>query len=181
MRAKLRAWDQADFFDVRHVIWNTWMATYGSFVPEEDLRSFFEDHYSVEALEKQFENPDTVCYVAEVDGHVVAYERTFFNKEEKRQYVASLYVLPENQGSGLGKELMRMAAQEARRRGLDNVWLGVMVQNQQAVDWYKKMGYQIVEEAPFTMGNTTVPHFVGYVPVQKIETSAEKISKQRER
>ncbi|MBI4430037.1 MAG: GNAT family N-acetyltransferase [Ignavibacteriales bacterium] len=174
MKTEIRVWRKNDFSDIRRVIWNTWMDTYGSFIPEEDLRSFFEEYYNVEALEKQFENPDVVCYVAEVEGRIVAYERTFFNEEEHREYVASLYVMPENQSAGLGRRLMTVAAEEAKKRKLDKVWLGVMVQNTEAVQWYKKMGYQIVEEAPFSMGKTTVPHYIGFVPVEAIESAARR-------
>ena len=181
MKINIRVWKKDDFFEIRHVIWNTWIASYSSFIPEEDLRTFFEEYYCAEALEKQFQNPAIVCFIAEVDGQIVGYERTFFNEEEKREYVASLYILPENQGLGLGKLLMKMAADEARRRKLDKVWLGVMVQNQQAVDWYGKLGYHIVEKAPFTMGKTTVPHYIGYVPVQSIEAAAKKKSKSGKR
>ncbi|HLF19654.1 MAG TPA: GNAT family N-acetyltransferase [Bacteroidota bacterium] len=181
MNIKIRVWQKEDFFEIRHIIWNTWMASYGSFIPEEDLRTFFEEYYSADALEKQFDNPAIVCFLAEIDGQIVGYERMFFNEEEKREYVASLYILPENQNVGLGKQLMKMAADEAKRRKLDKVWLGVMVQNQQAVDWYGKLGFHIVEEAPFTMGKTTVPHYIGYVPVQSIESAAKKKSKTAKR
>jgi hypothetical protein len=30
------------------------------------------------------------------------------------------------------------------------------------------MGYEVVENAPFTMGKTTVDHFIGFVPVERI-------------
>jgi ribosomal protein S18 acetylase RimI-like enzyme len=171
MSLTYRLWKRDDFPAVRNVIWKTWTATYGSFIPEGDLRSFFDNHYSDEALLKQFANPRIKAFVAEKDGVVVAYERTFFNGEERRYYVASLYVVPECQGLGAGKELMWLAAREAKKRKLETVWLGVMVQNTQAVEWYRKLGYQIVEEQPFTMGKTTVPHFIGYVPIRSIEAA----------
>jgi hypothetical protein len=37
-----------------------------------------------------------------------------------------------------------------------------MVQNTQALAWYRRVGFQFVEELPCTMGGTTVPHLVGY-------------------
>jgi len=180
MKNDIRVWRKSDFSDIRSVIWNTWTVTYGAFIPEADLQSFFEEYYNVEALEKQLNNPDIVCYVGEVDGRIVAYERTFFNEEEKRQYVASLYVVPEYQNAGFGRRLMEKAGEEAKRRSLDKVWLGVMVQNHQAVEWYRKMGYHIVKEEPFTMGKTTVPHFIGFVPVESLESSSKRISKTHE-
>ena len=65
---------------------------------------------------------------------------------------------------------MKSAAERAQSLGLDKVWVGVMAKNESAIEWYKKMGYEIVENAPFTMGNTTIDHFIGFVPVGKILT-----------
>jgi len=45
-----------------------------------------------------------------------------------------------------------------------------MVKNEPAVSWYKKMGYEVVENAPFTMGKTTVDHYIGFVPFGRILT-----------
>ena len=44
----------------------------------------------------------------------------------------------------------------------DKVWLGVMKDNAKALEWYKKLGFQFVEEEPFKMGNTEVLHLIGY-------------------
>ena len=179
MNVSIRPLKGDDLLEVRHVIWNTWLATYGPFIPEEDLHGFFDENYSVEALEQQMANSNVACFIAEVDGEIAGFERTYFNTEEKREYVASLYILPERHGLGLGTQLMLKAAQEAKRRSQDNVWLGVMTQNQQAVDWYKKIGFHVHEEKPFTMGKTTVPHFIGYVPVSSIEKAAKARSKKK--
>jgi len=172
MNISIRTLKADDLLEVRHVIWNTWQATYGPFIPDEDLLGFFDENYSVEALEQQMANPNVACFIAEVDGVIAGFERTYFNTEEEREYVASLYILPERHSLGLGTQLMLKAAQEAKKRSLESVWLGVMTQNQQAVGWYKKIGFHIAEEKPFTMGKTTVPHFIGSVPVTSIEKSA---------
>ncbi len=179
MNISIRAWKVDDLLEVRHVIWNTWLATYGPFIPEEDLHGFFDENYSIDALEQQMKNPNIACFIAEVDGEISGYERTYFNAEEKREYVASLYILPERHGLGLGTRLMLSAAEEAKKRRMDKVWLGVMTQNQQAVDWYRKIGFRVDEEKPFTMGKTTVPHLIGYVPVSSIEKAAKAGSKKK--
>ena len=81
-----------------------------------------------------------------------------------------LYILSVYQNLGLGKKLMKSAAELAQSMGLDKIWLGVMVKNEPAVSWYKKMGYEVVENAPFTMGKTTVDHYIGFVPFGRILT-----------
>jgi ribosomal protein S18 acetylase RimI-like enzyme len=76
-----------------------------------------------------------------------------------------LYILPAKQGQGLGHRLMACAEARACEFGADRIWLGVMVKNTQAVEWYKKLGYTVTETSPFVMGATTVDHFIGYLPL----------------
>jgi ribosomal protein S18 acetylase RimI-like enzyme len=114
------------------------------------------------------ENEHIVGFVSDVDGEVVGCERTFFHQEENRLYVHQLYVLPEYQGYGIGKQLMIFAGERAKTFNLDRVWLGVMVDNTPALLWYQKMGYKISERIPFVMGKTSVDHYIGFVLVDDI-------------
>ncbi len=162
VRASIRPWTIGDLPDVRRIGWETWKATYGRFIPEEDLRAYHDEHYSAGALERNFRRPSTRGYVALLDGKTVGYMIMSFDRESGRCHVASIYVLPGSQGHGLGSMLMREAFSAARQSEYDRVWLGVMSENAPTLAWYKALGFAFVEEAPFTMGNTTVNHLIGY-------------------
>lgn len=168
MAQLVRRWSQKDLPVIQDVLWKTWVDSYSSYIPEADLKSYFTEHYDLDALTDLFSNPLADGFVAEVDGSVVGFMRTARETEENRYYVSSLYVLPQYQSRGLGREMMKMAAAEAKRFHLDRVWIGVMVDNKQAVDWYQKMGYQVVRTEPFTMGNSTVDHYIGFVLVESL-------------
>ncbi len=157
-----REWTPEDFEGVRRVLLETWLATYRSFIPEEDITSYFENTYSVEKLAELCSSPSCKGYVAAEADRIVGFERLQFNDEENRLYIASVYVLPGNQGKGIGTHLLMLAEDMARTLELDRVWLGVMVQNTAACDWYKKIGFTFVQEEPFTMGRTVVQHLIGY-------------------
>jgi hypothetical protein len=58
--------------------------------------------------------------------------------------------------------LLESAEEYAAEKGLDELWIGVMVKNRQALLLYRKVGFQFVREEPFTMGKTTVNHLIGY-------------------
>ena len=161
MNLLIRQWTVKDLPAVQRVTWTTWLDAYSSFIPQPDLKSYFDSHYTLEALSALVQPPAKNGFVAVVDGEVVGYAKTFFNGEEKRFYVSSLYILPGHQGKGIGGKLMATAEEHARSFGVESVWLGVMTQNVQALEWYKKMGFEFLEEAPFTMGNTTVTHLIG--------------------
>jgi len=175
MRITYRRWEPADVGGVRRILHDTWMDAYSAFIPAGDLIRYLDEHYDADALREFFEDPNVVGYVAVADNVLAGYARTYFHKDEQRLYVQQLYILPSFQGMGIGKQLMAFAADHAKTFSLDRVWLGVMVQNISALTWYQRMGYQITEKQPFTMGSTAVEHYVGYVPIDNIfALSAEK-------
>jgi ribosomal protein S18 acetylase RimI-like enzyme len=160
--ASIRVWTIGDIPDVRRIGWETWKATYGRFIPEEDLRAYHDEHYSVEALTRNFHRSSTRGYVALLGGKPAGYMIMSFNGKAGRCNVASIYVLPESQGHGLGSMLMQEAFRAAREAKYDRVWLGVMSENALTITWYRSLGFAFVEEAPFTMGKTTVRHLIGF-------------------
>ena len=172
MSVTIRQWTTEDLQAVRQVTWDTWLDAYSSFIPESDLRLYFDTHYTLDALTQLLHTPLVNGFVAEVNGSVVGYVKTKFNKEENRFYVSSLYILPESQGMGLGGKLMVAAEELAKTFGADTTWLGVMTQNTPALDWYKRHGFTFAEEAPFTMGQTTVVHLIGF---RKIRLAAKTL------
>ncbi len=164
----VRRWTLEDLTIIQDVLWKTWLDSYSHFIPEEHLRSYFSEHYDVDALRALFHNPLADGFVAIDEGKIGGFMRTAHDPEENRYYVSSLYVLPQFQSKGLGRALMRRAAEVAKGFHLDRVWVGVMVENKQAVDWYKTMGYEIVRTEPFTMGASTVDHYIGFIKIDSI-------------
>jgi diamine N-acetyltransferase len=161
----IRQWTNEDLAAVRQITWETWVATYSSFIPMEDLRGYCDEHYSIEALAQLMAAPSFRGLLAIEDGVPAGYAKVKYAGEEKRCYLSSLYILPAFQGRGIGGRLLAAGEEVAAGFGVAEIWLGVMVQNTSALAWYRKIGFQFVEEAPFTMGKTTVNHLIGYRPL----------------
>jgi ribosomal protein S18 acetylase RimI-like enzyme/diadenosine tetraphosphate (Ap4A) HIT family hydrolase len=158
----VRLWEKGDLASIRRITWESWISTYLSFIPESDLRSYLDIHYTEESLLSMFDDPSMHGFIAVMDGQVAGYARLFFDRDENRLYVSSLYFLPGFQGQGMGTRLLEAAEGYAREKGLDELWIGVMVKNRQALDFYRKVGFQFIREEPFTMGKTTVSHLIGW-------------------
>ncbi len=161
-----REWKLEDVPQIQKVLYNTWVASYSEFIPLLDIQWYFNNHYSEMDFAEMYEDPNIFSFVAEVKGHIVGYTRGKFKPEEKKFFLESLYILPEFQGNGIGRVLLTMAEEKGKSKGFDKVWLGVMVQNTASLQWYKKLGFQFVEESPFAMGNTVVAHLIGYREIQ---------------
>lgn len=158
----IRLSNEKDFDTLRFILKTTWFDTYSKFIPEEDLTFYLKETYNDDKLKSLIDNPDTKIFIADVDSKSAGMMRVSENKSQKRFYLNSLYVLPDYQGFGVGKELSILAENIAVSLQYDKIWLGVMEQNTTAMNWYKKNGFVFPEKEPFQMGNTTVNHFIGY-------------------
>ncbi|MGA2515837.1 MAG: GNAT family N-acetyltransferase [Thermodesulfobacteriota bacterium] len=175
MEVAIRPWQKDDVASIRRIIWQSWVATYSSFIPESDLRSYFDIHYTEASLLDMFDDPFTYGFIAEKDHQAAGYMRLLFNRDEGRLYVPSLYFLPDYQGQGMGRRLLGAAEGLAGEKGLDRFWIGVMVENRQALAFYRKTGFQFVREEPFSMGKTTVTHVIGYKKLGRSSFLSQKI------
>ena len=172
MTGLVRRWTEDDLPAVREVLRRSWESAYASFIPLEDLRSYLDEHYSLDGLRRLTADPDVTGFVGVVGDRVVAMMRLKNDRDESRTYVSSIYVLPEQQGNGWGRRLMRVAAEQANIAGRTELWLGVMTQNIQALAWYRSHGFIAVREEPFTMGRTAVAHLIGRLPVSSFLTAS---------
>lgn len=150
-----------DYPTLRDIIWRTWLATYASFVPETDLKLYFDEYYSIAELAGFFSAPGASGRLALLDERPVGITRTRWSFEEQRFYLTSIYVLAEAQGKGVGSALFAEAEEQARVYGVDRIWLGVMRDNAATLRWYEKIGFEFGPDEPFTMGKTSVPHRIG--------------------
>src|SRR4030042_6263738 len=158
MKIVIRPWRKGDLASIRRITGQALISAYASFIPESDLKSYFDIHYMEGAFLSMFDDPFTRVFIAETDGQIAGYVRLSFNRDENRLYVPSLYFLPDFQGQGMGRRLLDAAEEYAAEKSLDELWIGVMVKNRQALVFYRKVGFQFVREEPFTMGKTTVSH-----------------------
>ena len=158
---KIRNWTKEDFSIVKNILLETWKNTY-TFIPEEDILTHFEKHYSEDRLIEILNDPFSKGIIAEVNSVPAGWLKLFEDLINKKFFVSSLYVLPEYQGFGLGKKLLNEAYRIAKEKHFLKVWLGVMKQNVKSLDWYKNLGFVFDEEEPFQMGKTQVMHLIGY-------------------
>jgi ribosomal protein S18 acetylase RimI-like enzyme len=144
------------------------MSTYLSFIPEIDLKAYFDTYYTEASLLSMLANPLMQGYIAEAENHITGFIRLVFNQDENCITIPSLHVIGDSKGKGMGTRLLEAAEEYAHKKGSQELWIGVMVKNRQALDFYRKVGFLFIREEPFTMGNTTVSHLIGYKKSGKI-------------
>jgi ribosomal protein S18 acetylase RimI-like enzyme len=174
MGISIRPWLKRDLPAIRRIIWKSWISAYSRFIPEIDLKSHFDTYYTEASFIRMFDNPVIQGFVAVRDDQIAGYARLFFNQDENRLYVPSMYFLPEFQGQGMGQQLLKVIEKYAAEKSLNELWIGVMVKNRRALDFYRKVGFLFIKEEPFTMGKTTVRHLIGYKKLEGIRLLPQK-------
>jgi GNAT superfamily N-acetyltransferase len=96
------------------------------------------------------DRPWAETVVAEIDGAPVGFALFFHNFStwtgRPGIYVEDLYVSPAARGTGVGKALLRHVASLALDRGCGRLEWAVLDWNQPAIDFYRGMGAQPMDE-----------------------------------
>ena len=90
--------------------------------------------------------PDSTC---------VGYGEVWVDVEENEAELARLIVDPEHRGRGYGRQLVLLLTDQARQRGLQEVWLRVRAENAPALACYRAAGFvraSVEEETAFNAG-----------------------------
>ena len=127
--------------DLAHKIW--W-PTYQDYVSKEQIAFMLDKMYTIEALEKQFEEGHIflILSVNDIEKGFASISKT---EEEDLYKLQKLYLDPDQHGKGTGKILISKAEELAKNLGAKAIKLNVNRGNK-AHQFYKKMGYQIIEE-----------------------------------
>ncbi len=65
----------------------------------------------------------------------------FLEKENSVLYLGMLSVMPELQGKGIGKQLLKAAEINAHQLGCSKIYMTVISVRYELIDWYKRHGY----------------------------------------
>ncbi len=150
----------------------TWYAAYAGMLPQDHL-----DRRTIELRTAQwndrFQAGDHEVFVACSDnGSVVAFASGGASTEPVDGFdgeIGTIYVLPEAQGQGLGKRLLRAVVTALRAKGFQSAWLRVLSDNTPARRFYEKLGAEIVcETAEEIDGFLYREHFYGWRDLTKL-------------
>lgn len=144
-----------DIESIIEIAQNTWFEAYKNILSEEQIEYMLTMMYSQEALKSQMENQNHVFLLVgndNINGYqgFVSYELNY--KDSNKAKLHKLYVLPENQGLGIGRILINKVCETAAKSGNQSVLLNMNRYNK-ALDFYTRMGFEIKAEENIDIGN----------------------------
>lgn len=134
----------------------TFIETFAHLYTPENLAAFLESH-TENGWRAELSDPAFSVRLAEEDGRAAAFAKIGpptlpFETERRATELRQFYVLAPWHGRGVAAELMRWALAESRRRGAEELYLSVFVDNHRARRFYARYGFEQVGTCEFMVG-----------------------------
>ena len=131
--------------------------TFAHLYREEDLNAFLSS-FGIADWQERLGDPAHAFRIAEVGDKPVGYVKLGPMKlpiepNGPAILLEQLYVLKEHHGAGIAVGLMDWAIEESRRRGAQELYLTVFVDNHRARRFYDRYGFDAVGKYDFIVGS----------------------------
>jgi diamine N-acetyltransferase len=137
---------------VQQLAHRIWPDTFEKILSAEQIDYMLDMMYSIASLEKQLQSNRAFLLVKD-DNHFVGFASYELNCDHSNKTkIHKLYVLPETQGKGVGRQLIDFISDIALANQNPTLILTVNKYNK-AKDFYLKNGFEITDEAVFDIGN----------------------------
>ncbi|MBS1682835.1 MAG: GNAT family N-acetyltransferase [Bacteroidetes bacterium] len=143
---------------VRQLAIEVYTDTFATQNTKANMDAFFTESYSIEKFNSEFNEPDSVLYVAVDDLKIIGFLRLRRHNEVDGQLgknhieLQRLYIHRDYQGGEASRLLMEEALNYAKQRNFEWLWLGVWEKNFRAQKFYARWGFEKFSEHIFHMG-----------------------------
>lgn len=132
-----------------------WPVAYGEILSKAQLDYMIDKFYNETALRELIQKGH-VFYLAQDDnGKDVGFVSYEINSEPNKTKIHKIYVLPETQGTGLGKQFFELVKEKALENNQNAIFLNVNKYNN-AINFYTKLGFIKVKDEVIDIGNDYV-------------------------
>ena len=129
-----------------------WPVAYGEILSKAQLDYMIDKFYNETALRELIQKGH-VFYLAQDDnGKDVGFVSYEINSEPNKTKIHKIYVLPETQGTGLGRQFFELVKEKAIENNQNAIFLNVNKYNN-AIHFYTKLGFVKVKDEIIDIGN----------------------------
>jgi ribosomal protein S18 acetylase RimI-like enzyme len=152
----------ADAAELALVASATFLETYAGALRGEDIVLHCGRYHAVSNYDQWLSDPESALWLARAEpgGAPVGYMLLSKPDAPARDprpddlEIKRLYLLHRVQRLGLGQRLLELALAHAREQGRGRLLLGVYSQNHPALAFYRKVGFEVVGDRTFRVGNS---------------------------
>jgi ribosomal protein S18 acetylase RimI-like enzyme len=143
------------------------LQAHGKSAPKKDIDAFTAKYYTEDAFLNELNNPNNIYHLIYSDDRVAGYSKIMLNQTNSnivQQSITKLdriYLLQEFHGQNLGTSLFTYNVELSKKQNQLGIWLFVWIENEKALRFYKKSGFEIVGSYDFKISEThTNPNHV---------------------
>lgn len=153
---------QCDFGDLRNlqeISYETFNETFEDQNSPENMNAYLERAFNLTQLEKELSTISSQFFFVYFQHEVAGYIKVNINDAQTEEMgnesleIERIYIKNKFQKHGLGKYLLHKAVELAMEHHKKKIWLGVWEKNENAIAFYKKMGFVQTGAHSFYMGD----------------------------
>ncbi|WP_166703121.1 GNAT family N-acetyltransferase [Bacillus albus] len=155
-----------DLHKLQEISYETFDETFKHQNSPENMNAYLEKAFNLKQLEKELANLSSHFYFIYFNNEVAGYVKVNMNDAQSEEMgeelleIERIYIKSTFQKHGLGKYLLNRAIEIAMEHNKKKIWLGVWEKNENAIAFYKKMGFVQVGAHSFYMGDEEQTDFI---------------------
>ena len=138
----------------------TLLESHGNSATAEDMNHYVTKNYSEDVLKKELQDPGNIYHILYYNNKAAGYSKIILNSPYEKGSVKNmaklerLYLLKEFYNLHLGVKLFEFNVNLIKESKQSGVWLTVWTENQRAINFYKKNGFEIIGSCDFKISET---------------------------
>lgn len=159
MRKSIRKCTHEDVFVLKKISEETFYETFKDQNSPENMKVYLERAFNLNQLEKELSNISSKLFFIYLKKEVAGYLKVNINEAQSEEMgdqaleIERIYIKDHFQKHGLGQALFNQAIEIAVEHNKNKIWLGVWKRNENAIAFYKKMGFIQTGVHSFYMGD----------------------------
>ena len=166
MTIKIKKCNREDLEILQEISIETFNDTFENQNTPVNMKAYLEAAFNSKRLEKELSNRSSQFFFVYFNDAVAGYLKVNTNEAQSEEMgdesleIERIYIKNKFQKHGIGKYLLNKAIEIAMERNKKKIWLGVWEKNENAIAFYKKMGFVHTDSHSFYMGNEEQIDFI---------------------
>ncbi|MUK88706.1 GNAT family N-acetyltransferase [Ornithinibacillus sp. L9] len=166
MNVKVKKCNREDLEILQKISIETFNDTFKDQNSPENMKAYLEKAFNLIQLEKELSNVSSEFFFVYVRNEVAGYIKVNTNEAQSEEMgdealeIERIYIKNQYQKHGLGKYMLNHTMDMAREKNKRKIWLGVWEKNENAIAFYKKMGFAQTAAHAFYMGDDKQTDFI---------------------
>ncbi|MFJ7936013.1 GNAT family N-acetyltransferase [Sporosarcina sp. NPDC096371] len=155
-----------DLYTLQEISSETFNETFKHQNSPGNMKVYLEKAFNPKQLEKELSNLSSSFFYLYTNGELAGYLKVNVNEAQSEKMgedsleVERIYIRSKFQKLGIGKHLMNKGIEIAVEQNKKNIWLGVWEKNENAIAFYKKIGFVQTGAHTFYMGDEKQTDFI---------------------